>query len=37
MRLYLVRFAASDLWGESVPGDDIVRLDLFEAYLEDRH
>ena len=32
--LYSVRFAARELWGESVPARDSVYLDLWEDYLE---
>ena len=32
--LYLVRFAARELWGPDAPGGDSVSLDLWEPYLE---
>ena len=35
-RLYTVRFAARELWGESTNSRDTVSLDLWETYLE-RH
>lgn len=33
-RLYSVRFAARELWGESANANDSVTLDLWESYLE---
>jgi nitrile hydratase len=33
-RLYQVRFAARDLWGEAARSDDEVFLDLWESYLD---
>ena len=32
--VYLVRFAARELWGESAPARDSVYIDLWEDYLE---
>ncbi len=32
--VYTVRFAARELWGDTVPGRDAVYLDLWERYLE---
>jgi nitrile hydratase len=32
--LYTVRFAATELWGESAEAGTVVHIDLFESYLE---
>jgi nitrile hydratase beta subunit len=33
-RLYSVRFAARELWGEQAPAQDSVYLDMWDSYLE---